>query len=385
MKKDLTKIFISLFIVTALLSCITFADETPILRLTLEEAQKMALDNNIKFRLQDSYISDALDKYYDVQDQNKKLSQVPASSFMDYFNRTITPEISEDSAANEVKVSRFEKEELKIISNYNVKVTFLNIKKAQSVLKNKENDTANKLKDLEVAKIKHQLGYITSDGLKDVEKAYSDSTKDQVTALEDLHKEVQTLNKYIGRPLTDYNIDIVYDLVKVDVENLNLDTVRAANIKNNKSFYALEESLQLAKRRYDLTKERYEHFEKLKVDRDRQDRLDAFADAERDYETAKVAFEDATKDLDLNLNATYNSLKNTYESVNRLERDIKDTKDSLDKLKIKYDLGLVAKNDYAKQELVLKSMQNNLDSLLAATEIQYSSLMLYVNTTTASK
>jgi len=348
------------------------ADSGQIRRLTLEEAQKMALANNLKFQLQDSYISDALQDYYDTQDANDKMSSVPSSGFLSYFNRTITPEISHDSAANSVRLSRFEKEDIK------------NIKKAQLVLENKKNNTSSKLTDFESAKLKAELGYMTNDALKEFEKAYNDSKKDLDIAFEDVKNKFQTLNRYLGRAIDDYNLEIVYDLDKIALDDVSLDAIREANIKSNKSFYTLEQNVTLAKRKYDLTKERYEHFEKLGVQNSKQAMLDAYSDAERDYENAKRSFEDATKDLDISLNSTYNALINANDAANRLERDINDFKDELSKLKLKFDLGLIAKNDYDNQTVALKTMQNNLISLLADVDMQYTSLMLYVDGTSTN-
>lgn len=384
MKKNITKLIVLLFIVSTALSSFTFADSTPVLRLTLEEAQKMALDNNVQYDLQDSYISDALDNYYNTQDTNDKLSQRPSTNFMDYFNRTITPEISVDSAANSVKAARFKKEDLKRASDYNVKAAFLNIKKAQYELDSKKNDSEIKSKELESAKVKYDLGQITKDELTTYEKAYSDSVQAQLAALEDLHSKYQTLNKYIGRPITNYDIEIVYNPSKVDISSIDLDSIREANIKNNQTYYDLEQKVTLAKRKYDLTKERYDHFEELGVQNSKQDMLDAYSDAERDYTNAQKAFEDATKSLDIGLNSTYTALKNTSDAVDRLERDIKDATDSLAKLKLQYDLGMVSRNTYEEKEISLKTMQNSLSSLISDMELQYSNLMLYSNTEVAT-
>lgn len=373
-----------LVLVNILSLAVVSADSNNIRKITLDEAQKIALENNIKYRLQDSYISDALDNYYDTQDANDKMSGLPSSGMMSYFNKTITPEISLDSAVNSVKLSRFEKEDIKRLSDYNVKIAFLNIKKAQLELENKKNDTGSKLKDFETAKLKLDLGLITKNALKQFEKAYNDSIKDQQNTYEELKNKYQTLNRYLGRAIDDYNIEIIYDLNKLTIDDISLDQIREANIKNNKIYYSLEQSVTLAKRKYDLTKERYEHFEKLGVQNSRQDMLDAYSDAERDYDNARKSFEDATKDLDISLSSTYNALKNTADAADRLERDINDFKDELSTLKIKYDLRLIAKNDYDNQIIALATMQNSLNSLLADVEMQYAGLMLYVddNTTT---
>lgn len=355
------------------------ADSGQVRRITLEEAQKIAIENSIKYQLQDSYISDALETYYDTVDSSDKLSSSQSTGMMNYFNKTITPEISVDSAVNSVRLSRFEKEDIKRASDYNVEIAFININKAEIELKNKKNDITIKEKDYEVGKIKSEMGIITKNELKELAKAYSDSITAWQAALNNLRIEYQTLNKYLGRAVDDYNIEIVYELMKFSLDDISLDNIREANIKNNKTFYSLEQNVSLAKRKYDLTKERYEHFEKLGVQNSKQDMLDAYTDAERDYLNVRKSFEDATNDLDISLNSNYNSLKNTIDAADRLERDIADFKITLDNMKLRYDLGDISKIDYEKQQNTLKTMENSLKSLLADLNKQYVSLMLYVN------
>ncbi len=48
-------------------------------------------------------------------------------------------------------------------------------------------------------------------------------------------------------------------------------------------------------------------------------------------------------------------------------------------MKLQYELGLMSKNDYEKQQTTLSTMQNSLNSLLADINKQYVSLMLYAD------
>ena len=296
---------------------------------------------------------------------------------MNYFYKTINPEISVDSAANSVKLSRLDKIDIKRASDYNVEIAFINIKKAQLELENKKNDAAIKLKDYETAKLKRKLELITESALKTSANAYSDSVAAQMTAFTNLWSQYQNLNKYIGRAIEDYNIEIVYEFVKHSIDEIDIEQIRADNLKNNKSFFSIQQNVALAKRKYDLTKERLEHFEKLNVTNSIDDMRDAFDKAERDYTNARQSFEDATKDLDISLNSSYNAFKNAIESADKLERDINAFENDLDKIKLQYDMGLLAKNDYEKQQTTLKAMQNSMNSLLADIHKQYISIMLY--------
>lgn len=374
------KRFIILLITVTIFFSVTgvYADSGMIRVLTLEEAKQMALENSIKYQLQDSYISDALDNYYDVQDANDKMNLIPSSGMMNYFNRTITPEVSIESAANSVKLSRFEKNDIKRASDYNVEMAFINIKKAQMELETKKNEASIKLIEHKDAKLEFDLGLLRENELKEYRNAYNDAAADQQVAFTDLKSQYQTLNRYLGRAIDDYNIEIAYDLFKPEISSINLEEIRAANLKNNVTYYTLQQNAALAKRKYDLTKERYEHFEKLGVQNKRQDMLDTYSDAERDYINARQSFEDATKELDISLNSMYNSLKTTADAADRLERDISIFKDELNLLKKSYENGFVSKNDYIKQQTALKTMQNSLNSLLADLNKQYISMMLYI-------
>lgn len=362
----------------------TAASTAPPLRLTLEEAQKMALENSVTYQSQDSYIRNALDAYDDTVDKTNKKSI--SKNLMTYFSSTINNDISVANAANSVTSARLQKENVRRSSDLNVKNAFLNIKKAQYSLDDAKNNVVLKQKDLDSAKIKCALGYITKDNLKTYEKAYTDAVSDQDTALKNLQQELQTLNKYLGRELTDYNIELVMDLTPVNISDINLDVIREAYIKNSSSIYTVEQKLEIAQRTYELTQERYDNLKQTGTDSFRQDMKDAVTDAERNYNTAKSDYDDVIKKLNIDLDSSYNSLKTSSEAIDKLNRDIADYKKDLAKAAVQYDLGLISKVDYENKEIGLTTMQNKLNSTIADQNMMYANMMLYVdNVETASK
>ncbi|MHB1395100.1 MAG: TolC family protein [Clostridia bacterium] len=380
------KILIFLLIVINLVTMTSvFADATVIRKLTLEEAQTLALNNNLKFSTQGSYINDAVDDYKDQEDANEKLNNVASTSFFAYFNKPINLDVSLESAANKIKLEKFKKEDLKRVSDYNVKAAFINIKKAQYALEDAKNDIYLKLKDYEVAKIKQQLELITEDNLKQYEKSYKAALTAEESALKKLHEEIQKLNKYIGRELTDYDLELVMNLSPVDINTIDITKIKEDYLKSNDDLYSLSLSTKLAETKYDLTKERYDHFVKdLEVLNSRLDMEKAYDQAERDYNNAKKALDDATKDIDINLNSTYNTLKTASETVDRLIDDVEDTKRSIEIDKIRYNNnhGSISKNDYEKSQKSLDTIQNKLDSAIADMNLLYSSLTMYSDTDT---
>lgn len=356
------------------------ADSDQVRRLTLEEAKQMAIENNIKYQLQDSYISDAGDSYDEVIESNKRAAKYASQGFLGYFNSLINPEVLVENAGNKIKSERLKKEDIRRKSDYNVENAFLAIKKAQYSLEDANYDIVIKQKDYEIGKIKFELGLIKSSEFNALEKAYTDAVSAKNIAQNKLYEELQGLNRLIGREITDYNIEPVITLNIIDISTIDLDKIRKEYIENDTTLQGLELAVDSARRKYDLTKEQYEKFvEKLKVQNSREDMQKAYDNAIRDYDNARSSFEDATKDLDITLNTTYNSLMATDVTIKNLIRDIEDAKIDLKNLKISYDLGLVSKVDYENAEIRLKTMQNKMKSSIVDMNKLYIGLMLYVD------
>lgn len=367
-----------LIMITSLSLVAVSADSTQILRLTLEEAQARALANNVQYNNQDGYISDALDEYEDTEEANDEASERSSRGFLEYFTKPITLDSSLQTAANKVKLSRFEKENIRRISNYNVKKSFINIEKAKYNLEDAKNNTIVKKMDYEAAKLKHELGHLTANNLKELELAYKNAAIAEDAALKKLQEEVQTLNRYIGREITNYNIQTVITLGTIDISAIDLDKIREDYIRNNKDLYHLSLNADLAKKVYDKTKERYDEFvTRKRVENSREQMEDAYDDATRDYDNARTAFEDATKDLDIQLNSTYNSLKTTMANISNLFKDIEVAKVKAANNRTMYELGLISKNDFDKSDIELKTLQNKLNSSIADLNLLYSSLTMY--------
>lgn len=376
------KKLITLFLITCISVSLTgifvAADSGETLIMTLEEAQKRALENNLQYKLQDSSINDALESYYDAEESYDKQSSTAARGFIDYFNKPITLEVSVDTAANKVKSSRLKKENIKRTSDYNVLKVFVAITKAESELENAKLDTAVKLNELEAAKGKYNLGIINASALKQSENSYKASVDKEVTSFNNLQKEVQTLNRYIGRELTDYNIKAVLDLSDIDISSIDLDEIRKNYISSDENLYNLALNADVAKRKYDLTKERYEEFVvRLKVDNSREQMEEAYSDATLEYDNARRNFEEATIDLDMSLLTNYNALKSAAETIEDLISDIKTAKDETAIAAMKYDMGLISKAAKEKAELELKALENKLDTSRADLNLQYADLMMY--------
>ncbi|MGE5633092.1 MAG: TolC family protein [Caulobacteraceae bacterium] len=361
------------------------ADSTGVVKITLEEAQARALENSLDYQQQDGVISDALDSYYNTQDSNEKQASSASKSFIDYFNKPVTLEINLETAANKVKATRLQKENLKRTSDYNVMKAFVNIKKAQNALDTAKNNTAAKYSEYETAKAKYSFGLITASALKQAENTYKSAQDSETTAQKNLQQQIQTLNRYLGRELTDYNIEPVIEFSIIDLSKIDLDKVREDNIKNKESLYNLELNAETAKRKYDLTKEQYDKFVvKYNVQNSRDDMEEAYDDATSEYDQARKAFEDATIDLDMQLNTAYDSLKSAVENINELNEDLVLAKSDAEKASIQYDMGLISKDKLNEAESKLKDLDIQIKNSTADLNLKYAELMMYSDTSQAS-
>jgi len=367
-----------LIMITSLSLITVSADTTRVLRLTLEEAQARALANNVRYNIQDGYINDAIEDYRDAEEYVEDMTQIPASGFLRYFLKPIELEATIQNAANNVKLNKFEKERIKRESDFNVKKSFINIEKAKYSLEDAKNNTRARQIDYNTAKLQKELGYITENDLKQFELAYKNAALAEDAALKKLQEEVQTLNRYIGREITNYDIETVITLDIIDISNIDLDKIREDYIRNNENLYKLQMKADLEKKKYDKTKERYEEFVvKLSVKNSLEDMEDAYEEATRNYENARTTFEDATKDLDISLNSTYNTLKTTMESIKNLLKDIEVAKTKAANNKLMYEIGRLSKNDFEKSEIEFKTLQNKLNTAIADMNLLYSTLTMY--------
>lgn len=354
------------------------ADSGDLIVLTLEEAQKRALQNSLEYRQQDDRINDSLENYYDTANNYDKSYSTASRGFYEYFMMPVNLETSLQSAINSVKSERLKKENIRRTSNLNVLKAFINIKKAQYALEDAKLNTGLRSKEYESAKTKYSLDLIKKAELEQALSAYNNARDSEASAHKSLQKEYQALNRYLGRELTDYNLKLVIDFELIDISSIDLGKLREDYIAHSDSLTNLELKAKLAERKYDITKERYEEFAKrLSVQNSREQMEEAFDDAVSEYESARKAFEDATIDLDISLKESYDSLKSTYDSILDLLDDIEEAKDKVEKSRILYDMSLISKAEFDKASMEASTLNNKLQSSLADLRLKYSTLMMY--------
>ncbi|HYE83954.1 MAG TPA: hypothetical protein VEG39_17535 [Clostridia bacterium] len=378
MKKKHAAISIALCIVILCSSLTASADDNRQVVLTLEDAQKRALEVSLEYNWQNDNINDAIDEYNDTEESADEQRSEISKGFYDYFMKPINIDDSVQSATDNVKTEKFKKEDMKRKSDYNVLEAFINIKKAQYALEDAKLQSGIKSKEHEAAKLKYNLELIKKDELRQAETAYDSAVDAAESAHRSLQEEFQTLNRYIGRELTDYNLQIVLDLENIDITIIDLDKLREDYIANREDLFSLELKADKARKKYDATKERYDEFAvRLKVENSREQMEEAFDDATREYDTAREAFEDATIELDMSLNTSYENLKTASDSIAKLQEEIQLAESDAKLAGIRYDMEQISRIEMEKALMEVETLKNKLKSEIADLNLKYEGLMMY--------
>ncbi len=380
MKKLFTALALTLCTVM-LLSTVTVAGDSGIKTvLTLEEAKKMALENDVQFKLQDSYIQQKTEDYADLSENFSAGKGVRSSSSAGKAAGRINNQVNLENAYFAMKQEIFDKNDLKRASDYNVTKAYYDVMKAKHALGDAARDLELAKQDLDVAKIKVEHGLMTSSGLTQVENAYKTSLTEYNASVTDLQNDLSTLNKSIGGKMDISKLDVDMTMYMPNIAALDLKKIREDNLNNNPSFYTAKKSVDLAKYKKFLTDTEYDdNYDRMKNMNDdvRDEYTDMVFKANRDYDDAKYQYDEAVRDLDLALSTSYSSLLTMVESIENLRKTIETTKLTYTHNKTKYDLGLISKNDLAASEDALKDLESKLNTSIIDLNLQYLSLTQY--------
>ncbi len=346
--------------------------------LTLEEAKAQALKDDTQYKLQESYIQQKLEDYNDLADDYTGYSK--GSSVAEKAENRINSQISLDSAYNSVELEVFNKNDIKRKSDYDVTTAYYNVMKAKYSLENAKRTMDLAKKDLDIAKIKLEHGLITKSALTQVENAYKSSQTEYNKAVSDLQNDMATLSKNIGGKLDISNVEIDMTIYMPNVAALDLNKIKDYNIKNNSKFFSLKNALDTAKYKSYLTDDSYDSYkeDKVKLSEKIEDEFAAMKyEAKRDYDDAQYQFDEAVKELDISLKSQYSGIITMIETIENLKKSVENTKTTLAQNSIKYNLGLISKNEFENSESALKDMENQLATSIVNLSSQYLALTQY--------
>ncbi len=368
-----------------LLSTITVAGDVGAKTLlTLEEAKKIALENDVLLKLQDSYIQQKSEDYSDLSENFYSGRGVKGGTAVTKAEGRINNQVGLESANYAVKQEIFEKADLKRESNYNVTKAYYDVMKAKYTLEDEARDLELAKKNLAIAKVKVEHGLITNNTLTQVENALKSSQTAYNTAVSDLQNYMATLSKNIGKKLDVATDDVDMAIGMPDISSLDIDKIKEDNLKNNSTFFSLKMGVDLAKyKQYMVTYEYDDTYERnLKLNDDVRDGYESLQhEANRDYTDAQYKYDEAVKQLDITLKSSYAGIINSKEAIDNLKKSVENARITFTQNKIKFDLGLISKNEFDTSEDTLKDLESTLNTSIIDFNLAYVALTQYSYTT----
>lgn len=348
--------------------------------LTLEEAKKIALEDNTQYKLQQSYIEQKAEDYDDVFDLYDGKPKGIFKTKADYAAAEITYEMNIQNAAFAFRKEVFKKGDLKRKSDYEVTIAYYDVMKSKLTLDDEKRSMDLAKKDFDVAKIKLEFGLITKNSFAQIENAYNSSQTAYNKAFTDVQNNMAALSNSISKDLDVSNDDIDMTISIPDIKSLDIDQIKKDYMNKNESYYLLREQLSLAKFKKEFTQDRYDEYTEETRSRN-SDTMKDFEDmvykADRDYNDQQYQYDENIKDLDITLKSQYTGIINLAETIENLEKSIEDARTTFEQNKTKYDLGLISRIDFEKSESALKDLENTLNTTVIAFNTQYLALTQY--------
>lgn len=385
MKKLCKALALTLCTIMLLSTLTVAADSSGKTILTLDEAKKLALANDVQLKLQDSYISQKSEDYADMSDSFNANRGVKANTAAGKAEGRMNNQVALENANYAVKQEIFNKNDLKRQSDYNVTKAYYDVINAKYSLDNAARSLDFAKKDLDIAGIKVEHGLMTSSAVTQVENAYKTSQTTYNTALSNLQNYIATLSKNIGKTLDLSKDDVDMTISIPDISTIDLNKIKEDNLKNNLKFFSAKKAVDLAKYKQYLVSSEYEdtYDKNLKLsDSVRDEYSDMQYKADRDYTDAQYQYDEAVKDLDIALETSYSGINTLKETIDNLRKSVENASVTFTQNKIKFELGLISKYEFEKSESTLKDLENQLSTSIVNLNLQYVALTQYSYTQT---
>ena len=346
--------------------------------LTLEEAKKIALENDTQYKIQDGYVREKKEDYNDAAD--RYTGNARGSNVAEKAASRISSLVNLDNAYKAIEIEVFNKNDIKRASDYSVTIAYYNVIKAKYSLDDETRAMELARKDLEIGKIQFTLGLITKTTLSQFENAYKASQTTYNSAFSDFENSMSTLSKEIGKILdiTKYDIDTTISMPAT--ASLDLAKLKEDNLKNNSSYFGLKNALDSAKYRKSMVDQEYEDYEES-VRRVNENIAEAFddmkVDADRNFDDANYQYNERIKTLELSLKEQLSGIITMQESIANIRKSLENVRTTFEQNKTKYELGLISRNEFEKSESALKDIQNQLSTAIVNFNSQYLALTQY--------
>ena len=361
LKLNFTAIILAMLMVFSYVPTNIFAAETALPELSVSKAAQKAISNSnsIKNAVDSSSLDDEnLRKAYD--------SLYTAKTNDAILNAEVSIMNQEMSRALAIENIESQKENVE----YNIMKYFNSIINAEKNLELFETLLAIDKKELEIAKVKLELGKLSHADFETAQNTFDKSLKSKQTYQSAIDKAYRTLNNYMGaKPETRYTL--ILDLEYKEIGTVNLISHTEKFIQDSLSIKQAENSLKTAEFRVDNYADSYDDQTGVIPDP-----YNAYDQLVVNYNQAYRSLQDTKTNVSENIVTTYDSLKDAEESIKTKETDIKVLYKEYEIIKIKFEMGKATKLELDKK---LYSIQNQEESLRQAmnshtlTKISFSS------------
>ena len=364
-----------------LLSTFTVAGDSEVKTiLTLKEAKALALENDVQFKIQQSYINQKKEDYAVMSENFNANRGVKASTAAGKAEGRINNQVALENANYAVKQEIFNKNDLKRASDYNVTIAYYDVMKAKYTLDNAQRAMELAQKDLEIAEVRFNIGEYTKNDLSRAENAYKSSKTQYDAAFSSLEDKMKTLSKEIGKDLDVNKDDIDMKISIPDISKIDLEKIKTDNLNNNSAFFSAKKAVDLAKYKQFLVRSEYDdNYDKMKrmTDTARNEFDIMLHDADRDYENAKYQYDEAVKELEISLKTQYSGITTQMETIVNLKKSVADMETTVKNDRLKFSLNLLSQNELSKSESALKDSENRLNTAIVNLNTQYLALTQY--------
>lgn len=369
------------FCIALILCSVTvFADLEADGVLTLEEAKDLALKNNVQYRLQDSYIQEAIEDYEEACDDSSSTATGKKRTAADKAAAYIAQKMSVENAASKVRAAIHKKEDMKRTSDYEVTSRYYAMVKAEYSLKNMETELGLSGIDTETAKIKYVMGFIKRSEYSQLESAYASSKASYNKALYDYENSLLELEKSLGTELDLSGLKLDKTFRIPDIGKLDMNKIKEGYLKNNPACFSAKEQYDMAEYKLLLTEEKYEDYMEQNSRRssDVEEQYDNMVyDARKSFDDAEYKYNENLDDIDITLDDKYKNLMDLYESYGNQKEEVKTQKAIAEENKVKYQMGLIKRADLDSSTSKLDKMERQLDMDIMDLNLKYLDLTQY--------
>lgn len=334
MKRIITAVIIAFLL---LLPTVSLAD-TKVISLTIDEAQKLAVENSKQASLDDIDIKNKQtiidNSKYDLQFQSGDSEDNAYKENVKPLEIETNLEVAKKNRVNNINTLKL-----------NVYKTALDIILAEKQLDAEEQKLDILKQKLDMAKAKYSQKMNTQNDVNDSQYSYDSKNIDVEKVQDFLASLYLNFKKLLNLPLDDSAIQIKDDLIYNELDTIDIELIITKVESSNISIYEKEQIIKQKQNNLD------------NIIKYRGQGTTNYYDAQYDLESAKIDLDDAKNNLEINIRNKDNELQNTDDKA-ELSASYADLVNKKFKVsEIKYKNGTISKETY------LTDKQNYLDAL----------------------